>query len=152
MTFFPSKIKIHAIEGKWFNVLLFYLCILFTLFSLNFYIYFSIFLHVGEECFKRRKVPCTLSFPQASIPCRRGEAVEFELWGLSGLDMAAAVRAGGAHRGVISVTRRGSHSSTALKPQYDAVIIGAGRLQTYMHGLKKQNKVVTWLGGAFLRL
>ncbi|XP_016148550.1 pyridine nucleotide-disulfide oxidoreductase domain-containing protein 2-like isoform X2 [Sinocyclocheilus grahami] len=40
--------------------------------------------------------------------------------------MAAAVRAGLWHRGVISATRRGSHSSTALKPQYDAVIIGAG--------------------------
>uniref|UniRef100_A0A673G5W6 Pyridine nucleotide-disulfide oxidoreductase domain-containing protein 2 n=1 Tax=Sinocyclocheilus rhinocerous TaxID=307959 RepID=A0A673G5W6_9TELE len=40
--------------------------------------------------------------------------------------MAAAVRAGCAHRGFISVTRRGSHSSTALKPQYDAIVIGAG--------------------------
>uniref|UniRef100_A0A671KN96 Pyridine nucleotide-disulfide oxidoreductase domain-containing protein 2 n=1 Tax=Sinocyclocheilus anshuiensis TaxID=1608454 RepID=A0A671KN96_9TELE len=43
--------------------------------------------------------------------------------------MAAAVRAGLWHRGVISATRRGSHSSTALKPQYDAVIIGAAYLQ-----------------------
>uniref|UniRef100_A0A8C1TY93 Pyridine nucleotide-disulphide oxidoreductase domain 2 n=1 Tax=Cyprinus carpio TaxID=7962 RepID=A0A8C1TY93_CYPCA len=41
--------------------------------------------------------------------------------------MAAAVRAGCAHKGFISVTRRGSHSSTALKPQYDAIVIGAGR-------------------------
>uniref|UniRef100_A0A8C1QNP0 Pyridine nucleotide-disulphide oxidoreductase domain 2 n=1 Tax=Cyprinus carpio TaxID=7962 RepID=A0A8C1QNP0_CYPCA len=40
--------------------------------------------------------------------------------------MAAAVRAGCAHKGFISVTRRGSHSSTALKPQYDAIVIGAG--------------------------
>ncbi|KAK9964155.1 hypothetical protein ABG768_005353 [Culter alburnus] len=40
--------------------------------------------------------------------------------------MAAAVRAGRAHRGFISGTRRGSHSRTALKPQYDAIIIGAG--------------------------
>ncbi|XP_051507311.1 pyridine nucleotide-disulfide oxidoreductase domain-containing protein 2 [Myxocyprinus asiaticus] len=39
--------------------------------------------------------------------------------------MAAAVRAVRAHRGFISLTRRCSHS-TALKPQYDAVIIGAG--------------------------
>uniref|UniRef100_A0A8C2DSR6 Pyridine nucleotide-disulfide oxidoreductase domain-containing protein 2 n=1 Tax=Cyprinus carpio TaxID=7962 RepID=A0A8C2DSR6_CYPCA len=45
--------------------------------------------------------------------------------------MAAAVRAGLWHRGVISVTRRGSHShsNTALKPQYDAIIIGAAYLQ-----------------------
>ncbi|XP_073690686.1 pyridine nucleotide-disulfide oxidoreductase domain-containing protein 2 [Garra rufa] len=40
--------------------------------------------------------------------------------------MAAAVRASRAQRGFISVTRRCSHSSTALKPQYDAIVIGAG--------------------------
>lgn len=85
--------------------------------------------------------------------------MESELWvcGLSGLVMSAAVRAGCAHRGFISVTRRGSHSSTALKPQYDAIVIGAGRLHTVIHGLKTQNKNVTWseiecLNGAFLRL
>lgn len=56
--------------------------------------------------------------------------------------MAAAVRAGLWHRGVISVTRRGSHShsNTALKPQYDAIIIGAGRLQTDIQTRPKQTE------------
>jgi len=42
--------------------------------------------------------------------------------------MAAALGACRAQRGVLSVTRRGNHSCTALKPQYDAIVIGGGRL------------------------
>lgn len=118
----------HSLAGPWSKWLL------------------RIVLHVGAGCFEgKQHLVALLEFsPQYTVV--RGGVVEFELWvwGLSGLVMAAAVRAGRAHRGFISVTRRGSHSSTALKPQYDAIIIGAGRPRTFMQGLKKQKENAAW--------
>uniref|UniRef100_A0A671QSE1 Pyridine nucleotide-disulfide oxidoreductase domain-containing protein 2 n=1 Tax=Sinocyclocheilus anshuiensis TaxID=1608454 RepID=A0A671QSE1_9TELE len=107
------------------------------------------FFTCGGGVFQRKEKYLVLGLsPQYTVKRREvhnKRVVEFEFWvcGLSGLVMAAAVRAGCAHRGFISVTRRGSHSSTALKPQYDVIVIGAGRLQTFIHAYLQKGGLKT---------